>query len=105
MMHESDYDQPSVTTAFRHERSVRRALSVLDIKHQRLQEDIEQFLHHLILLVPTAESTETTPMVLKTVLEDALKRLGDPAFAALILHTFAKQQGRQPPETPQQRVS
>ncbi|MGA1475768.1 MAG: hypothetical protein ACO4AI_11540 [Prochlorothrix sp.] len=77
-----------VATAFRHERSVRRAQHLLAIKQRRIEDDLVQFLQHLTLLVPSAESTAENEIIVQAVLEDALKRLGDEAFAVLVLQAF-----------------
>ncbi|MGA1264210.1 MAG: hypothetical protein ACO331_09960 [Prochlorothrix sp.] len=86
-----------VATAFRHERSVRRAQHLLAIKQRRIQDDLDQFLQHLTLLVPSAESTADNEIILQAVLEDALDRLGDQAFAAIVLQAFQRQQDTPPP--------
>ncbi|MEC4803876.1 MAG: hypothetical protein SAJ12_05635 [Jaaginema sp. PMC 1079.18] len=80
-------DRPEeYTLAFelRRERAVRRTMNLLETKRRRMRDDLDQLITHLSLLVPAEllASTDSTPT---TVLEDAAARLGDDAFAQLIL--------------------
>jgi hypothetical protein len=94
-----------VATAFRHERSVRRALKVLEVKHRRMQHDLDQFIQHITLLVPTATSTPDNEIILKDVLRDALQRLGDEAFMTLMMQALEQYQGDRPPGSRDRRAS
>ncbi len=78
----------SLSTEFRHESSVRRATIMLDAKRQRLRADLKQFIHHLDLLVPTANGG---PEEQPSILTDAADRLGDEAFAALVRQLLAEE--------------
>jgi hypothetical protein len=73
---------------FRRERSIRRAVAVLEAKRQRIRDDIEQLISHITLLVPPSSSARDA----YNMLEDAAGRLGDDAFAQLLLHVL--QEGR-----------
>ena len=76
--------------AFRHECSVRRTLQVLEVKQRRIQEDLHQFVGHLRLLVPSLGQPPAPAIEQEQVLMEALARLEDDAFAALMLQVLAR---------------
>ncbi len=86
------HEQPEygVANQFRRECSVRRALDVLDVKHRRIEEDLQQFIQHLKLLVPAIELSPETRISEIEILEEALERLGDDAFADLVLRILER---------------
>ncbi|MEM8602412.1 MAG: hypothetical protein AAGF24_01070 [Cyanobacteria bacterium P01_H01_bin.121] len=81
--------ESSVTAEFRRECSVRRTLAVLAIKQRRLQTDLEQFVMHLGLLIPEIRASQTEA-ARDEMLAEALQRLGDDTFAALIAQTLQR---------------
>jgi hypothetical protein len=70
---------------FRRERSIRRAVTVLEAKRKHIREELEQLIQHITLLIPLASVSPTTPNSRAELLQDALERLGDDAFAQLLL--------------------
>ncbi|MGC1246802.1 MAG: hypothetical protein WA865_11380 [Spirulinaceae cyanobacterium] len=78
---DNDPETGALTTAFRQERSVRRTMSLLETKRQRMRDDLRQMLLHIGLLVPSTAGTEID----WEVLQEALGRLGDEPFAQLAL--------------------
>ncbi len=87
MNSESEY---GVANQFRRECSVRRTLEVLDVKHRRIEEDLQQFIQHLKLLVPAIELSPESQISELEILEEALGRLGDDAFADLVLRILER---------------
>ena len=82
------YDRPesdALSTEFRRERSIRRAVIVLEAKRKHVREELQQLIQHISLLIPLARVSATTPNSQAELLQDALERLGDEAFAQLLL--------------------
>jgi hypothetical protein len=86
----SDRTDHGVTEGFRRECSVRRALDVLSVKHRRIEADLQQFVQHLRLLVPGIELSPTARLNEFEILEEALARLEDEAFADLVLRVLER---------------
>jgi hypothetical protein len=87
------FDRPEERTLaleFRRERAIRRTMTVLEAKRKRVRDDLDQLIAHLSLLVP-ADLISGADAPSSTVLADAAERLGDEAFAQLILQLL--QQG------------
>lgn len=78
----SHFDKDAITVAFRRECSTRRAANVLQVKRQRIRDDLRQMLQHLSLVVPKINHAEEYSS--NEVLEDALARLGDEAFSDFV---------------------
>ncbi len=78
---DNDPETGILTKAFRQERSVRRTMSLLETKRQRMRDDLRQMLLHMSLLIPSATAGEID----WEVLQEALGRLGDEPFAQLAL--------------------
>lgn len=78
---DNDPEADTLSEAFRQERSVRRTMSLLETKRQRMRDDLRQMLLHMSLLVPSATGAEVD----WEVLQEALGRLGDEPFAQLAL--------------------
>ncbi len=78
---DNDPEAGTLSEAFRQERSVRRTMSLLETKRQRMRDDLRQMLLHMSLLVPSATGAEVD----WEVLQEALGRLGDEPFAQLAL--------------------
>ncbi|HIK11343.1 MAG TPA: hypothetical protein IGS52_13950 [Oscillatoriaceae cyanobacterium M33_DOE_052] len=72
-----------VFTEFRQECSIRRTAKVLDGKRKRIREDIQYLIAHMALLVPPVAGGETD--ISTQIITEALGRLGDDAFAQLVL--------------------
>jgi len=71
----------SLSTKFRHERSVSCAARLLEAKRQRIRADLQHTIRHLELLVPFANGGRDEQ---PSILADAADRLGDDLFAALL---------------------
>jgi hypothetical protein len=54
---------------------------VLEVKRQRIRDDLQQLVRHLGLIVPQSQMGKDFP---SEILQDALDRLGDKAFADFI---------------------
>lgn len=85
-----DRPKSDITDAFRRECSVRRALEVLSVKHRRMEADLQQFVHHLKLLVPGIELAPGERLSEVEILEEALDRLNDDAFSDLLLRILER---------------
>ena len=85
-----DRQESDITDAFRRECSVRRALDVLSVKHRRMEADLQQFVHHLKLLVPGIELSPDSRLSEFEILEEALERLNDDAFSDLLLRILER---------------
>ena len=73
---------------FKRERSVRRAAHILDAKRQRLRRELKELVEHLTLLVPLAGvATQEDYLVF---VQEAASRLGDDAFAQLLLKILSE---------------
>ena len=88
-----DRPEPNLVSAeFYNECSVRRTARVLALKQQSIYEEIGQLLEHISLLVPSLDRPSQAHAESKMkVLEEALRRLGDPAFADLVLQVLQHQ--------------
>lgn len=64
------------------EASVRRTVKVLEAKRTRFREEVEQLIHHLGLLIPLADQSMGSSA---TLVQEALERLGDDAFAQFLV--------------------
>lgn len=69
---------------FRRERSIRRAVTVLEMKRRRIRDDIEQLISQISLLMPPSSSDREA----SALLEDAAGRLGDEVFVQLLLQVW-----------------
>lgn len=85
-----DRQESDITDAFRRECSVRRTLEVLSVKHRRMESDLQQFVHHLKLLVPGIELAPGEHLSEVEILEEALDRLNDDAFSDLLLRILER---------------
>ncbi len=54
---------------------------ILEVKRQRIRDDLQQFVSHLGLIVPQSQTGNDFP---SEILQDALDRLGDEVFAEFI---------------------
>lgn len=80
------YHQPepdSLSMELRRERSIRRMAKLLEAKRKRIREELEQLISHIALLVPTRSTTQSQSQ--SELLLDAVSRLGDEAFAELLI--------------------
>lgn len=68
--------------------SISRAAKVLDAKRQRIREELEQLIYHIALLVPLAGDGNSSTEFYCQLLQDAVERLGDRAFAQLLLQVL-----------------
>jgi hypothetical protein len=79
-----NYPEPDeLLTELRRERSIRRTVTVLETKRKRIREELQQLVQHITLLVPATERFSHDSH--HSLLEDAISRLGDDAFAELLL--------------------
>ena len=69
---------------FNHERSIRRTVKLLENKHKRIKDDLEQLISHISLLVPIAGLSASDPRY-NDLLIDAITRLENEPFAQLLL--------------------
>ena len=74
----------AIATAFRWECSTRRAARILELKRQRILDDLQQTLEHMALIVPSPNGGDRTGLPTE-VLQDALERLEDDAFAEFVM--------------------
>ncbi len=80
------YHQPepdSLSVELRRERSIRRMIKLLEAKRKRIREELEQLINHIALLVPNRSTTQSQSQ--SELLLDAVSRLGDEAFAELLI--------------------
>lgn len=82
-------NEAAIAWAFQREYSIRRVLQVLAIKQYRIQDELRHLGSHIALLVPGPSQTPTHPQDAQEILEEALGRLGNPAFTALLLETLS----------------
>jgi|GEM_PF-4939507 len=68
------------------ERSIRRAVKVLETKRNGIKEELQQLIKHIALLVPTANESNSE------LLQEAVKRLEDDGFAQLLLQIIQELQ-------------
>ncbi|NER32521.1 MAG: hypothetical protein F6J93_00310 [Oscillatoria sp. SIO1A7] len=78
-------EKDRVMTAFRQECSIRRTARLLQGKRDRIREDLRQLISHMALLVPPVPGATRGTDPPTEVLTEALNRLGDDAFAQLVL--------------------
>lgn len=89
----SDRPQPDLlSTEFQRERSIRSTVKLLEGKRQRIREELEQLIAHITLLVPSLAKSTNSSTDRAKVLQDAVKRLDDEAFAQLFLAILQKVQ-------------
>ncbi|MGF1479564.1 MAG: hypothetical protein ACFB4I_08740 [Cyanophyceae cyanobacterium] len=80
-----DCSEPNtLLTEFHRERSIRRTAMMLETKRLRIRDELEQLIAHVPLLVPTATQA-TDAYSASDLLKDAAARIGDDAFAQLLL--------------------
>ena len=79
-----------LSTAFNRERSVRRAVKVLDARRQRVREDLHQLVSSIALFVLPVEFPDHAGEHYREILTEALSRLGDETFAELVLEMLKK---------------
>ncbi|MDY6938667.1 MAG: hypothetical protein SWY16_13465 [Cyanobacteriota bacterium] len=77
----------AISTEFRWECSTRRTARVLELKRQRILEDLRQTLEHMALIVPSPNGGDREGLPTE-VLQDALERLGDDAFAEFAMQVL-----------------
>lgn len=82
-MHDRLPEPDALLTEFRRERSVRRTVTVLEAKRKRIRQELRQLIQHLALLIPAEPLVADRPQ--SDLLQEAAKRLGDEAFAELLL--------------------
>jgi predicted oxidoreductase (fatty acid repression mutant protein) len=80
-------EKDGLASEFYRERYIRRTLAVLQAKRKRMRDEIQQLVNHLNLLVPVAKNM-TSQSDRADLLEEAAKRLGDEAFAQLIIQAI-----------------
>jgi hypothetical protein len=83
-MHDRLPEPDALLNEFRRERSIRRTVTVLEAKRKRIRQELQQLVRHIALLVPAAESKSVNQSQ-SDLLAEAAKRLGDEAFAQLLL--------------------
>ncbi|MBZ8180720.1 hypothetical protein [Oscillatoria salina] len=81
----SDRPEQQLAHEFRHERTIRRTAVLLDRKRKRIREDIQQLIAHMAFLVPTIEISQSGSETQADLLQEALLRLGDDAFAQMVV--------------------
>lgn len=84
----SDCSEEVFAREFRRERAIRRTLTVLATKRDRIRDELEQLIRHLSLLVPPELIESSTRQSELNVIEDAAGRLGDEEFTQLLLHVL-----------------
>lgn len=84
-------DEHGLSQEFRQERSIRRVVDVIETKRRRVRDDLEQLISHIALLVPCTGANCFSEQTYGAI-EDAVQRLGDDAFAQLLLQVL--QEGR-----------
>ncbi|NEO85987.1 MAG: hypothetical protein F6J87_17285 [Spirulina sp. SIO3F2] len=82
-------NQDVLAREFRQERAVRRAAFMLEAKRRRIREDLQQLITHLNLLMPAHEARRSSEEQ-QAVLQSAVRRLDDEAFAALLQQVLAE---------------
>ncbi|MEC4893098.1 MAG: hypothetical protein SAL07_07375 [Oscillatoria sp. PMC 1051.18] len=81
----SDRPEQQLSHEFRQERTIRRTAVLLDRKRKRIREDIQQLIAHMAFLVPTIEISQPGSETQADLLQEALLRLGDDAFAQMVV--------------------
>ncbi len=77
-------EEETLTLQFHQEIPVRRVASLLEGKRKRIREDILQLVQHIGFLVPPRTGSTQPGQFDPAVMEKALGRLGDDAFARLV---------------------
>lgn len=90
-------DEPSnqdnlLEVEFNRERSVRRTLTVLQTKRKRIRDELQQLVNHLNLLIPITGNATKTNDPNSRLIEEAIERLGDDAFGALLRQILQENQ-------------
>ncbi len=79
-------EEKVLSQKFLRELSIRRSVKLLEGKRKRIKEEIEQLITHISLLVPiAAKGCPTSPENHTELLQEAVNRLGDDAFAQLFI--------------------
>ena len=86
-------ERDGLLTEFIRERSVRRTVTVLEAKRKRIRDELQQLVSHITLLVPLAAISRNSTDANPDVLQEALARLGDEAFAQLLLQILQEING------------
>ncbi|MDJ0718970.1 MAG: hypothetical protein QNJ54_32885 [Prochloraceae cyanobacterium] len=82
----SDRRKPDpLLTEFRRERSIRRTVKVLEAKRKRIRDELEQLIAHAAMLIPLEKSSISANQTNSDLLQEAVERMGDDAFAQLLL--------------------
>jgi hypothetical protein len=68
--------------------SIRRTVKVLEAKRRSIREELEQLVLHIALLVPLSGVSNRSTESYADLLQDAVKQLGDDAFAQLLLQVL-----------------
>lgn len=85
----SNYPEPNLLAKqFKRERSIRRTTQVLKVKKDSIRKDLKQLISHLTLLLPSEHLTPKENESNLDLLQAALDRLGDDAFAQLLLQVL-----------------
>ncbi len=74
------------------ERSVNRTVEVLAAKREKFREEIQQLVGHLSLLVPIAGNLSSHEASQIMLVQEAINRLGDEAFAQFLLQVLKEMQ-------------
>lgn len=83
-MSDSPEEKDVLCVEFKQEIPIRRTMAVLQGKRKRIRAELQQLIEHMAFLVPSAREGHATETD-REVLEKALGRLGDDAFAQLVL--------------------
>ena len=78
-------EKETLTLQFHQEIPVRRMASLLEGKRKRIRDDILQLVQHIGFLVPPRTGATGPGQFDPAILEKALGRLGDDAFAQLVI--------------------
>ena len=78
-------EQETLVAQFHQEIPIRRVMSLLAGKRRRMRDDILQLIQHVGFLVPPRTGASGPGQFDPVVMEKALQRLGDDAFAQLVL--------------------
>ncbi|MEB3826827.1 hypothetical protein [Phormidium sp. CCY1219] len=73
------------------ERSIRRTLMLLETKRQRIREDLMDLIGSMPLLSLPVQLTQDSPEETRDILQEALSRMGDEAFARWIVEDILEQ--------------
>ena len=70
------------------ESSIRRAVKVLELKRDRIHEELHQVISHIALLVPLADMAGDSAEFYSQLLQDAVEQVGDEAFTQLLMQVL-----------------